>query len=400
MKGLTIGTLNYATSNFDNNFASDYLFETTSFHRMITSSTNSSTWSNSLVITVVPTPIISNTISANASIMADGSYEVGVNDPIEFSGVNSKVNLNVLSNPFHTVVRSDPYANVDSYQWQYKSGLSNGKWTDISNATLPTLSGFSLSMVQNNNSLDFFFVRRIAKYQAISLVSNTLKVITRRSSASNSICCSQNLSAVGNGFTLPATLIGSTAVFSVADSGNGSEVRSLSMTYQWQQKGRGIMSWTNIPNANSKDYLPPAFTSQNTNTAFRRLAVFNVTYWSTSQHLGYWSFPYTTYSNTVNITTPRAGTRNKIRYNENIKDNTEYLIYPNPTSSMLNVFNKDFIVNEKLLIYNQLGQKIELKYINVDENNISIDVSSLQKGIYYLHLGNEPDVVVKKFIKE
>ena len=61
-------------------------------------------------------------------------------------------------------------------------------------------------------------------------------------------------------------------------------------------------------------------------------------------------------------------------------------------------FNKsENFLFENISIYNQLGQKIEFKYLKFDLNNFSIDVSNLQKGIYYLHFGKASNVV-KKFI--
>lgn len=406
VKSPNIISNNYTSSNYNDNFISDYLLETTSFRRRLTNTSNYTNMSNSITITVVPTPIISNIISANASIMDDGSYEVGVNDPIELVGENARVNLNVLSNPFHAIVRSDPHVNVDNYQWQYKTEWSNDIWIDVPNATLPILSGFN-SMIPGIYSRRFFYIRRIAKYQNISNVSNVIKIVIRKSSTSNTICCDQLLARnpAGFGFQVPSSIIGSVPVFSVFEALGTNNPTYLPFNvsnplYQWQIRSRSG-SWSNIIGANSKDYSPPVINTFNTSNMYRRIVRFN--YRKLSHYFGsspvYYDEFYETYSSLVTIRTGSGGTRSA-RFSDSeevVNDSLNYVIYPNPTSYILNVSAKDLVSSENLSIYNQLGQKIELKYLKFDGNNVSIDVSNLQKGIYYLHFGDTSNVV-KKFI--
>lgn len=391
VKGFNTNVINYATSNSFNNFEADYIFENTSFKRKITNSNNVSSFSNPITITVVPNPIISNQITSNASLLEEGIYEIFETDQINFSGFTSKVNLAVLNDPFHPGTRGDSYATVVDYQWQqFKPGMSHARWTDIANATTSTLSGFSLSLA-DNNELNYYFVRRIAKYQDISLVSNTLKVIVNEPYDSNTICCSQNLTAVGTGFTLPSILIGSTAVYTLSSAWR---LRTLNIVYQWQRKSRS-MPWANIPGANSKNYLPPAFTSGGTNVEYRRAVTFNVTLWMNLDYIQYDTTSITTYSNTVYVSTPRAGGRRMI----GDFDTTEtYTLYPNPVKSVLNISN--YHTSEYFKIYNSLGQEIKLNVITSKDNSIAIDVSDLTDGIYFVALEKDSKIIFEKFIKQ
>lgn len=406
IKGSNTYVANYSTVNNNNNFVSDYLTENTSFKRRISSSSNITTDSNFITVTVVPNPIISNTITADASLIEEGVYELSDTEQIQFSGFSSQVNLNVLSNPFHTVLRSDPYVSVSDYQWQYKSPISDAKWTNITNATTSFLSGFSLSNLGNNNSNNFYLIRRIAKYQTISLVSNVLKVIVRKSSISNTICCNQTLSAISSGYTSPSLIVGSVPVFSATDSGNSSDLRSSSFIYQWQTRTRSN-PWTNIVGANSKDYLPPNINYSGTTISYRRVVIFNVTYWAgyfgDTGVQNYYEATYTTYSNTITISTPRIRSA-RISSEESIKDNyitnSEIVIYPNPAFSILNISNKNDFTNTNVKIFNTLGQEIKLDFINLDKNSMSVDVSSLNTGLYYLHFEKKSEVIVEKFIKK
>ena len=59
-----------------------------------------------------------------------------------------------------------------------------------------------------------------------------------------------------------------------------------------------------------------------------------------------------------------------------------YTIYPNPVQNMLNIVGKD---NMKINIYNSLGQKI---YSVEGYNNINIDASNWETGLYIIDINN------------
>lgn len=79
-----------------------------------------------------------------------------------------------------------------------------------------------------------------------------------------------------------------------------------------------------------------------------------------------------------------------------LNTNNQFTIYPTIASNEIFVNNSENIKNRKYIIYNQIGQEIATGIIN--NNKESIHISHFTKGIYYLHIDNEKDVL--RFIKE
>lgn len=380
------GVNNYSTGNQLTTFQSDYLFDSCVYRRLVREGSGFA-FSNDVNITVVQNPISSNNISTNAILMANGNYEIAELSTFNLTATGAQVNLAVLSNPNHIPTRRDKYApsNEISYQWQFRNSF--GDWKDIPNGTTGNIYGF----VPQFYTTDYNF-RRIAKYQNISLVSNIITVVFRRSSASNTICCNQLLTSTSAGISLPATIIGSAPVFSFNDGGNSSPVSSTaSFVYQWQEQSRSL-PWTNITGATNKNFLPPPITTPGVTINYRRIVRF--TYSSTLGNL----HSYETYSNTVAVGSPRV---RQARISAPVEKFSSFdvVIYPNPVSSTLNVSASNNLDKANFKIYNTLGQEIKINFVNLDDDTNSIDVSSLQKGIYYLSIGDNSNTI-KKFIKE
>ncbi len=371
---------NYATGNQSTSFQSDYLFDSCYFKRCA-----GGAYSNAANITVVQNPISSNFIYTNAALMENGSYEISVLSSLDLNGLGAQVNLNVLTDPNHVPVRGDSYANSNeiSYQWQYTNGFQ--KWIDVPSGTTGGITNF----IPDNYNSDYYF-RRIAKYQNISLCSNELRIIFRKTSASNTICCNQLLTAsVSAGISLPEIIVGSTPQFSFADGGSPIS-GGLTITYQWQQQINSS-SWVNILNANAKDYQPPAFTNLGTTINYRRVVRFE-----------YFSLPtgsirnYETYSNTVSVTSPRSRANSK----NGIDTNSEISIYPNPTSSIINIYYENDFQDTNIRIFDIVGKEIHLNPVIVDSSSISFDVSNLENGVYFISFENKSKIISKKFIKK
>ncbi|WP_309641430.1 T9SS type A sorting domain-containing protein [Flavobacterium sp.] len=78
------------------------------------------------------------------------------------------------------------------------------------------------------------------------------------------------------------------------------------------------------------------------------------------------------------------------------KDN-DIAIYPNPTRDFLNVSVIQEI--DSVVIYNALGQEVMAQSLNANE--VKIDVSDLQQGIYILKVfNNKGEAFMKRFIKK
>ncbi len=83
---------------------------------------------------------------------------------------------------------------------------------------------------------------------------------------------------------------------------------------------------------------------------------------------------------------------NGVAYNK--KDNN-INIYPNPAKNKLQLtFNNQLLNSKNIIIYNVFGQIV--KQLNTDKKQLSIDISDLQNGVYFLKTGN----ISKKFIVE
>jgi hypothetical protein len=81
-------------------------------------------------------------------------------------------------------------------------------------------------------------------------------------------------------------------------------------------------------------------------------------------------------------------------------DYSDFNIYPNPSNTSNIIISGNFINNTaKIKIYNILGEKVfENTYYNLN-NNIIINSSILQSGIYSIVIENNKTKVYKKFIK-
>ncbi|MGB0879610.1 MAG: T9SS type A sorting domain-containing protein [Polaribacter sp.] len=71
-------------------------------------------------------------------------------------------------------------------------------------------------------------------------------------------------------------------------------------------------------------------------------------------------------------------------------------LYPNPANNTLNISSEDVIENGA--IYNVLGKKV--KSFTINKSNASIDVSSLNTGIYILKYSVNNTIGIQKFVKQ
>ena len=79
--------------------------------------------------------------------------------------------------------------------------------------------------------------------------------------------------------------------------------------------------------------------------------------------------------------------------NETAKENV--LIYPNPVNDVLHVTANGY---NKIEIFNFLGQVVLSE--NVSDNNLEINVSEFNSGVYFVRLQGEKGIVTKKFVKK
>lgn len=88
---------------------------------------------------------------------------------------------------------------------------------------------------------------------------------------------------------------------------------------------------------------------------------------------------------------PTFNSTNDISAVTNIGNNNYVSVYPNPASDLLNV---KFLENNKTFTYNvvnSIGQKVLVK--GIDRNNGTIDISSLENGMYFLQIFSNSKLV-------
>ena len=79
------------------------------------------------------------------------------------------------------------------------------------------------------------------------------------------------------------------------------------------------------------------------------------------------------------------------------KDPETITIYPNPSSTILNIHSQLSILNSQLLITDILGNDVYKETLNGIDN--SVDVSHLSNGVYFYEVRSEMKEVRGKFIK-
>ena len=335
--------------------------------------------SNAVNITVVPSPILSNEIRINGSINSDGSIEIATTNPKDIFGDGSSVNLNVLQNPFYIPKRSDTQSMIEKYEWEYSiiNGTTEERaWNTISNQSSASLN--SVYLPRSNNDTDkSYLVRRIALYQNLKIASNILKISMRTIRDNNTICCDQTLQiSSSNIIETPSIITGTTTISD----------KNTYLFYQWQtqtisENGSKVSNWTNIPQATSKDYTPPTPEFITGTTRNPTVPIYNYRRIATDN--GYLGETY--YSNEINLTSYANGYLK-----------SSLIIHPNPATTTINIedtntrtYGGSYLTNATITIVNITGNIVNLNsYTTINPNLISIDVSNLVNGLYFVNISS------------
>lgn len=86
-----------------------------------------------------------------------------------------------------------------------------------------------------------------------------------------------------------------------------------------------------------------------------------------------------------------------------VDDNTldGFTIYPNPTSGMLTITSASNLINSKVDIYDVTGRRLmdEINVKQIDDKRLSVDMSSLSSGAYFISIETNSNKIVKQIIK-
>lgn len=372
----TIKFLNFKSSALNIDYITDPQNFTITRSLGYNNTSNLTNKSNTITITVVPSPITANIISINNPPNEDGFAEIINTNPKEIAGYRSTINLNTLQDPFNTPKRDDKHASIERYEWEY--GLTNktyptvNDWLTIPNENSTSLNSSSLPILNNSEEI-FYLVRRIAIYKDLRITSNYLKVVLRSVRKNNTICCDQIL------YVSPSDEIESPSLLTGPEAFSD---KGRYLFYRWQSQSIGNRNepkgnWSNINGATSKDYFPPALQvipnndSRGGNTIpeynYRRIATDNT----------YNGETY--YSNEISLTyTYRSKT-----------PTSSIIVYPNPATSIINIEDKNntFTARSSISIVNTMGIVVSSNNFSIiNPNLISIDISNLIIGTYFLNV--------------
>lgn len=96
------------------------------------------------------------------------------------------------------------------------------------------------------------------------------------------------------------------------------------------------------------------------------------------------------------IETPPAVSSIGILSSDSFVFDEQFIISPVPTKNSLQINSKNYLIIERVEIYNHLGQIVQSE-VGI---NSTIDVSRLSKGSYFLKIRAKEGVFVKQFLKE
>lgn len=305
----------------------------------------------------LPNLSVNNTISSNQYLAIGEKPQTIIGNQATESHTESipgqRRNITV-TNPlknYQWQVRTKFPLDWNSYTYVYFNAYN---WKDIPGATqinyTPPITneGMEYRRLILENPAPYSDYRRAS-------ASNVINIITLLEDPSkNTICCNQTVKS--GDLTSPIT-------------GNA----NYRHAYQWQISTDGI-NWEEIFLANHQNYTP-----YNTSQGGRRGQYDNqsmIQYYRRINFDVYSKIYYT--SNTIKITFESIANT----ANESIK------IYPNPTSSILNIENtRSGQTMSDITIINETGNKV-LPNSNsiINQNLIKLDVSNLSPGIYFLNI--------------
>jgi hypothetical protein len=78
----------------------------------------------------------------------------------------------------------------------------------------------------------------------------------------------------------------------------------------------------------------------------------------------------------------------------NTKNNSGFSISPNPVIDNLTITISESLIDESIQIYNLTG--IKVLQVNINNTTIQIELESLPQGVYFIKIGNETKMFVKK----
>ncbi|MCH2234213.1 MAG: T9SS type A sorting domain-containing protein [Crocinitomicaceae bacterium] len=82
---------------------------------------------------------------------------------------------------------------------------------------------------------------------------------------------------------------------------------------------------------------------------------------------------------------------------EEIENDAEISIFPNPSSGLINIMGEG-IAENNITILNAAGQVVAAKFIPTNDNSLQVDLSNLERGMYFINILSEDRNVVERIV--
>jgi spore coat protein CotH len=125
------------------------------------------------------------------------------------------------------------------------------------------------------------------------------------------------------------------------------------------------------------------------------VVVDNVVFGIQTSDMGYARIPNGTGNFVIQAPTFNANNESALSVNQVNNFNSSLKLYPNPTSNILNISNEEYVI-ESIEVINLQGQ-ILFKSNNLNQNNMTIDLSNYSNGMYLVNINNQTSIkIIKK----
>lgn len=337
------------------------------------------------------------------------------------SNNSSADGFNLIGNPYASPINFDTSGwtktNIKNQYWSYNPntgmyGIYDGDLQNGTNGITKYISsgqGFFVKAISTGASIQFTENIKCINnpgntyYRSSNYTLDSLAIlkITLENDSSESdetlIYLSENGSTTGNDLH-DATKFYNDALNIYTTSDSNAKLAINEYPYPSNSDTINLSVWSYDSSAIMKTHHRISIDGANSipnNIGIFLLDKFNNTITDT-RNLSYYDFQITDNTNSYGNNRFKLILRNNSNSVESIKS-SGFTLFPNPTSTLLNIFSNQYFKNEThtLEIYNVNGQLVKKQELQFNDNTASVNVESLEKGVYILKI----DGVVKYFIK-
>lgn len=81
------------------------------------------------------------------------------------------------------------------------------------------------------------------------------------------------------------------------------------------------------------------------------------------------------------------------------KINTEFSVFPNPATEVITISLPEFEGRTFISVVNASGQELNHMFVSGNESTAQMDISTIPSGMYFVHVTQDDQTFVKKFVK-